>query len=164
MEIEVKGQKIKLKKDYLTNGEVNYIVVNVLELYNTSDDIKDYSFSPLSMYTNFYSLLFELCIEDYIQGDADSYNKYYNLGAQYELMKIVVNAQEAYNILIDTANKMSSVAGVLDKGITNIVKFLNEKIPDQKTMMKLANKLPKEWQKAVNEYNNITGNDKNEDK
>ena len=34
MEITVKDNKIALKKDYLTNGEVNYIVSEVLKIYN----------------------------------------------------------------------------------------------------------------------------------
>ena len=58
MEITVKGNKITLKKDYLTNGEVNYIVGEVLKIYNQEGDIDGYSYSPLAMITNFYALLF----------------------------------------------------------------------------------------------------------
>ena len=43
--------------------------------------------------------------------------------------------------------------------------FLSSKIPDAKEMNKMVNKLPKEWQKVMNDYNNITNkNNINEDK
>lgn len=35
--------------------------------------------------------------------------------------------------------------------------MISDKIPDAKTMTKMVNKLPKEWQKAVDDYNQITG-------
>ena len=39
MEITVKNEKIKLKQDYLTNGEVNYMLGEVLKIYNQEGDI-----------------------------------------------------------------------------------------------------------------------------
>ena len=72
MEITVKNEKIKLKKDYLTNGEVNYIVGEVLKIYDNSGDIEGYDYSPSTMITNFYALLFGFCIEGYnIDSDED---------------------------------------------------------------------------------------------
>ena len=52
MEITVKGNKITLKKNYLTNGEVNYIVGEVLKIYDNSGDIEGYDYSPLTMITD----------------------------------------------------------------------------------------------------------------
>ena len=43
--ITVKEKKITLKKDYLTNGEVNYIVGEVLKIYDQSGDIDGYDYS-----------------------------------------------------------------------------------------------------------------------
>ena len=80
MEITVKGNKITLKKDYLTNGEVNYIVGEVLKIYNQEGDIDGYSYSPLAMITNFYALLFSICIDGYDIDNIEDYNKYYNIG------------------------------------------------------------------------------------
>lgn len=163
MEIIVKGNTVKLKRDYLTNGEVNYILEEVLKLYNQDGDIDGYSFSPMTMITNFYSLLFEVCIEDYDASNTDDYNKYYNLGVQYELLKVVTNADEAYHLMMTISKDMASVEAVVDKGITKLIAAIMEKIPDAKTMSKMLNKLPKEWQKVVSDYNNIIGKETKED-
>ena len=85
MEITVKDNKIALKKDYLTNGEVNYIVSEVLKIYNDSGDIEGYDYNPLTMVTNFYALLFGFCIEGYDIDSDEDYNKYYNIGTHNEL-------------------------------------------------------------------------------
>ena len=163
--MEIKGTEVKLKKDYLTNAEVNYILSEVLNTYIKSGDIKDYDFSPLSMITAFYSLLFSICIEDYEISNIDDYNKYYNIGAQYELLKNITNAEEAYHLMMLLSERLSDFNGILNKGINNLMDFLSSKIPDAKEMNKMVNKLPKEWQKVMNDYNNITNkNNINEEK
>lgn len=164
MELNIKGENIKLKKDYLTNGEVNYIVSEALQIYMDSGDISNYDYSPLSMITNFYAMLFELCIEDYDMDKIDDYNKYYNLGVHYELLRVVTNAEEAYHLLISTSKDLTSIENVIDKNIKRLMQLIEDKIPDSKAMTKLINKLPKEWQKVVNEYNDITGKQKEEGK
>ena len=50
MEITVKNEKIKLKQDYLTNGEVNYMLGEVLKIYNQEGDIDGYSYTCLGIY------------------------------------------------------------------------------------------------------------------
>lgn len=163
--MEIKGTEVKLKKDYLTNAEVNYILSEVLNTYIKSGDIEDYDFSPLSMITAFYSLLFSVCIEDYEISNIDDYNKYYNIGTQYELLKNITNAEEAYHLMMLLSERLSDFNGILNKGINNLMNFLSSKIPDAKEMNKMVNKLPKEWQKVMNDYNNITNkNNINEDK
>lgn len=163
MKITVRDTEINLKKDYLTNSEVNYIVEEVLKLYDKDGDIDQYSFSPLTMITNFYSLLFEVCIEGYNPDDIDDYNKYYNLGVQYELLKIVVNAEEAYHLMMSISKDMSSLEAIVNKGINKLLGLLDTKMPDAKAMNKIVNKLPKEWKKVVTDYNNIIGKDSKED-
>jgi len=157
MELNIKGEKIKLKKDYLTNGEVNYIVSEALNIFMEGDDIKDYDYSPLSMITNFYAMLFELCIEGYNMDSIDDYNKYYNLGAHYELLRVVTNADEAYHLLMSLSKDLRSIENIIDKNIKKLLKMIEDKLPDSKAMTKLVNKLPKEWQRVVNDYNSITG-------
>lgn len=163
MKITVRDTEINLKKDYLTNSEVNYIVEAVLKLYDKDGDIDQYSFSPLTMITNFYSLLFEVCIEDYNPDDIEDYNKYYNLGVQYELLKVVVNAEEAYHLMMSISKDMSSLEAIVNKGINKLLGLLDTKMPDAKAMNKMVNKLPKEWKKVVTDYNNIIGKDSKED-
>ena len=107
MEITVKGNKITLKKDYLTNGEVNYIVGELLKIYNDSGDIEGYDYNPLTMITNFYALLFGFCIEGYDIDSDEDYNKYYNIGAHYELLRVVTNADEAYHLMISLSKQIS---------------------------------------------------------
>ena len=163
MKITVRDTEINLKKDYLTNSEVNYIVEAVLKLYDKDGDIDQYSFSPLTMITNFYSLLFEVCIEGYNPDDIEDYNKYYNLGVQYELLKVVVNAEEAYHLMMSISKDMSSLEAIINKGINKLLGLLDAKMPDAKAMNKMVNKLPKEWKKVVTDYNNIIGKDSKED-
>lgn len=157
MEITVKNEKITLKKDYLTNGEVNYIVGEVLKIYDQSGDIDGYDYSPLAMITNFYALLFAECIEGYNLDDVDMYNKYYNIGTQYELLRVITNADEAYHLMMSLSKQIISVENVVDKNLNKLINMITEKIPDAKAMTKMVNKLPKEWQKAVDDYNQITG-------
>ena len=115
MEITVKGNKITLKKDYLTNGEVNYIVGEVLKIYDNSGDIEGYDYSPLTMITNFYALLFGFCIEGYNIDSDEDYNKYYNIGTHYELLRIVTNADEAYHLMMSLSKQIISVENIVDK-------------------------------------------------
>ena len=165
MEITVKGNKITLKKDYLTNGEVNYIVGEVLKIYNQEGDIDGYSYSPLAMITNFYALLFSICIDGYDIDNIEDYNKYYNIGTHYELLRIVTNADEAYHLMMSLSKQIISVENVVDKNLNKHINMITEKIPDAKAMTKMVNKLPKDWQNVVNQYNEITGKDnKEEDK
>ena len=165
MEITVKNEKIKLKKDYLTNGEVNYIVGEVLKIYDNSGDIEGYDYSPLTMITNFYALLFGFCIEGYNIDSDEDYNKYYNIGTHYELLRIVTNADEAYHLMMSIYKQIISVESIVDKNLNKLINMVVERIPDAKTMNKMVNKLPKDWQKVVNQYNEITGKDnKEEDK
>ena len=157
MEITVKGNKITLKKDYLTNGEVNYIVGEVLKIYNQEGDIDGYSYSPLTMITNFYALLFGFCIEGYNIDSDEDYNKYYNIGTHYELLRIVTNADEAYHLMMSLSKQIISVESIVDKNLNKLINMVIERIPDAKTMNKMVNKLPKDWQKVVDEHNEIVG-------
>ena len=163
MEITVKGNKITLKKDYLTNGEVNYIVGEVLKIYNQEGDIDGYSYSPLAMITNFYALLFSICIDGYDIDNIEDYNKYYNIGTHYELLRIVTNADEAYHLMMSLSKQIISVENIVDKNLNKLINMVIERIPDAKTMNKMVNKLPKDWQKVVNQYNEITGKDNKEE-
>ena len=140
MEITVKNEKIKLKQDYLTNGEVNYIVGEVLKIYNQEGDIDGYSYSPLAMITNFYALLFSICIDGYDIDNIEDYNKYYNIGTHYELLRIVTNADEAYHLMMSLSKQMISVENIIDKNLNKLVDTITEKIPDAKTMNKIINK------------------------
>lgn len=157
MEITVKQTKITLTKDYLTNGEVNYIVSEALKIYLEGGDIEGYDYSLLAMLTNFYALLFAYCIEGYNIDSVEDFDKYYNIGAHYELMKKVTNADEAYHLVMSLSKDLISVENIIDKNMNKLINMVMEKIPDAKTMNKMINKLPKEWQKVASEYNEITG-------
>ena len=157
MEITVKNEKIKLKKDYLTNGEVTQIVKIALEIHNQAEDIEGYDYSPISMITNFYALLFDFCIEDYDLDKTEDYDKYYNLGTQYELLRVVTNADEAYHLMMSLSKQMTSLENIIDKNLKSVVEMVANKLPDAKAMAKMVNELPKEWQKVINEHNEIVG-------
>lgn len=156
MEIKLKEQNIKLKKDYLTNGEVNYILSEVFKLYDEPGDIDGYAFSPLTMITNFYALLFETCVDGY-NSSVEDYNKYYNIGLHHELLRVVTNADEAYHLMMTISKDISSLENIMNKSMNKLVSLISEKIPDAKSLSKMASKLPKDWQKVVSEYNDIVG-------
>lgn len=162
-EIIVKDETIKLKKDYLTNGEVNYMVKTALEIYNAEGDIEGYGYSPLSMFTNFYALLFGMCIEDYNIDSIEDYDKYYNLGVHTELMMEITNAMEAYNLLVSISKQLCDIPNVIDRSIQKIINIMAEKIPNGEELSKMMEKMPKEWNKVLSEYNNIIGESKKED-
>lgn len=159
MEINVKNEKIKLKKDHLTNGEVNYMIGEVLKIYNQSGDIEGYNYSPLSMITNFYALLFSLVIEDFDIDNIDDYNRYYNIGTHYELLRVITNADEAYHLMMSLSKQLVSVENIVERSL----QVLTTKIPDMKSMSKMMETLPQDWQTVFSEYNQITGKDKNKE-
>ena len=67
--------------------------------------------------------------------------------------------------MMSLSKQIVSVENIIDKNLNKLINMITEKIPDAKTMNKMVNKLPKDWQKVVNQYNEITGKDnKEEDK
>lgn len=163
MKITVKDKEIELAKDYLTNGEVNYIVTEVLKIYQQSGDIDGYKYSPLAMLTNFYALLFGFCIKGYDIESDDDYNTYYNIGAHYEIMKSVVNADEAYHLMMDLSHQLGSLENIINNNLNNLVQSVTDKLPDAKELSKIVNKLPKEWKSVAEQYQTITGQNNEED-
>lgn len=159
MKIKFNNEEIELVKGYLTNGEVNYIVKSVVEIYNQSSDIEGYSYSPLSMMANFYNLLFSVCIKDYNIDNDEDFNKYYNKGIQQALLSKVINAQEAYDLLIETTKNFNSFGYIIE----NIINAIINKLPDLDNLNNLADKLPDEWKNVFNQYNSIVGKTNEED-
>lgn len=67
--------------------------------------------------------------------------------------------------MMSLSKQIISVENIVDKNLNKLINMVIERIPDAKTMNKMVNKLPKDWQKVVNQYNEITGKDnKEEDK
>jgi len=163
MKITVKDKEIELVRDYLTNGEVNYIVSTVLKMYKQSGDIDGYRYSPLTMLTNFYALLFGFCIEGYDIESDDDYNKYYNIGTQYELLKVVTNADEAYHLAMELSNRLNSIENIVDINMNKFVELVSTKMTDIGELQDIMNKLPNEWKEVAGQFNKITGNDNKED-
>lgn len=121
-EITVKDKVFKLKKDYLTNIEVNYIVSEVLKLYNQEGDIENYRFSPLTMMSNFYSLLFQCCIEGYDFNNSEDYENAYNCGLHKLLIENITNAKEAYNLMLDISNKFNGLEYIISRALDELIK------------------------------------------
>lgn len=157
MEIVVKGKEIILEKDYLTDAEVHVIVQEALKAYNKKGDFEDYDYSPLSMNTVFYILLFAQCIKDYDDKSLDVYNEYYNAGVQYELLNVVTNAKEAYDLMMTISKSMSSIENIISKNLNKLIDSAMSKIPDDETMIKMIDSLPQEWQNTLKQYNQIIG-------
>ena len=59
--------------------------------------------------------------------------------------------------MMSLSKQINSIENTVNRSLQKIVGMISDKIPDAKTMTKMVNKLPKEWQKAVDDYNQITG-------
>lgn len=155
MEIIINEKKIKLKKNYLTNAEVNFIVSEALKTYidKEENDIEGYDYNPLTMITNFYAMLFELCIKDYNLDNIEDYNKYYNDGVHLKLLENIINAKEAYDLMIKLSGEITSLSNIIGRSL----KLFIDKIPEKNDFSEILTKLPEEWQKVADEYNNIIG-------
>jgi len=157
MEMKIGGETIKLKKDYLSIDEVEASVGAAISAAVEKGDFDFYDFSPMSMKVSFYASLFYYCIEDFDIENSEDFNKYYNLGVQTELLKAIKNAQDAYDMMMSIYQDMTNIQGTLLKGIDKIIKVLEEKLPKEKELKKLLNKIPKEWGKVSEEYKEIIG-------
>lgn len=157
-EIRLKnGEVVKLKKDTLSSADVKYLVDKSLEVFidDEDKDIKDYDFNPVSMRLTFNQILFSLLIVDYKTSDLEVYDTYYSKGVHSAILEAIPNAKEAYDIMIETASKMSSIEGVISRGIKDIMTLIEEIIPDKETINKALEKLPKQWDTVSSEYNTI---------
>ena len=65
--------------------------------------------------------------------------------------------------MMSLSKQIISVENIVDKNLNKLINMVIERIPDAKTMNKMINKLPKDWQKVVNQYNEITGKDNKEE-
>ena len=79
------------------------------------------------------------------------------------MLKSVTNADEAYHLVMSISKDMASLESIVNDGINKLLNIVTEKVPDAKAMSKMVNKLPKEWKKVVEDYNNITGKELKED-
>ena len=77
------------------------------------------------------------------------------MGVQYELLKVITNADEAYHLMMSLSKQMFSVENILDKNLNKLVNLISKKIPDKKTLNEMIDKLPDEWKSALGEYNQI---------
>ena len=59
--------------------------------------------------------------------------------------------------MMSLSKQINSIENTVNRSLQKIVGMISDKIPDAKAMTKMVNKLPKEWQKAVDDYNQITG-------
>lgn len=157
MEMKIGGETIKLKKDYLSIDEVEASVGAAISAAVEKGDFDFYGFSPMSMKVSFYASLFYYCIEDFDIESSEDFNKYYNLGVQTELLKAIKNAQDAYDMMQSIYADMTNIQGILLNGIDRFINILEEKLPKEKELKKILNKLPKDWAKVSSEYNDIIG-------
>lgn len=163
MEIRKNNCTVTLKKEFLSNGEIYEILRKVLKIYKDTNDFEGYSFSPFTMETNFFALLFDVCIKDYDIKNIDEFDKLFNAGIHEELLDKVTNAKYAYDKMNEIARGMSGIEGILDKNLTALLEIIKTRIPDEKTLTKMLNRLPKEWKRVTEGYSKITGVDVNKE-
>lgn len=142
-----------IKKDFLTETEVSSIIrVAIDSLFD-----EEYSFGSKYNYVNaeltFFKCLASICVENCEDSD-EEYEKIFNSGEIMRMFSEIKNARYAYDLLNKTMDRVCSIENVLDRSLQDLLKLINTKMPD---LEKLAKKLPKEWQKVIDEHNNIVG-------
>jgi len=152
-EIKKNDLTVKLKRDYLTAGQVSNLVKQAVEIYKDGGLFEDYAFNPVDMEINFYAGLFYFVVEDYDINDNDKLEELFGAGIHKELLDKVENAQLAYDLMWKTANEVGNSVGT----ILNKIKGFLDNLPEQEKLDELIDKLPKEWKNVKNEYDNIIG-------
>lgn len=152
-EIKKNDLTVKLKRDYLTAGQVSNLVKQAVEIYKDGGLFEDYAFNPVDMEINFYAGLFYFVVEDYDINDNDKLEELFGAGIHKELLDKVENAQLAYDLMWKTANEVGNSVGT----ILNKIKGFLDNLPEQEKLDELVDKLPEEWKNVKNEYDNIIG-------
>lgn len=152
-EIKKNDLTVKLKRDYLTAGQVSNLVQQAVEIYKDGGLFEDYAFNPVDMEINFYAGLFYFVVEDYDINDNDKLEELFGAGIHKELLDKVENAQLAYDLMWKTANEVGNSVGT----ILNKIKGFLDNLPEQEKLDELIDKLPEEWKNVKNEYDNIIG-------
>lgn len=152
-EIKKNDLTVKLKRDYLTAGQVSNLVQQAVEIYKDGGLFEDYAFNPVDMEINFYAGLFYFIVEDYDINDNDKLEELFGAGIHKELLDKVENAQLAYDLMWKTANEVGNSVGT----ILNKIKGFLDNLPEQEKLDELIDKLPEEWKNVKNEYDNIIG-------
>jgi hypothetical protein len=148
-------------KDYLTQAEYNALIkVSIDDLIYGVSDIEGYRYDILGADNAFFKSLCSICITDC---NDELFEKVFNNGTHRDLLILIKNAQDAYDMFWNMIDKIDSIENIIDINLQNIIKLIGEKIPDGTSMEKLAKKLPKEWQKVLEEHQNIVHPIKNED-
>lgn len=152
-EIKKNGLTIKLKRDYLTAGQVRNLVEQAVEIYKEGGLFEDYAFNPVDMEINFYAGLFYFVVEDYDINDNDRLEELFSAGIHKELLDKIENAQLAYDLMWKTAKEVGNSIGT----ILNKIKNFLDNLPEQDKLDELVDKLPEEWKNIKDEYDNIIG-------
>lgn len=150
-EIKKNGLTVKLKRDYLTAGQVSNLVEQAVSIYKEGGLFEDYAFNPVDMEINFYAGLFYFVVEDYDINDNNRLEELFSAGVHKELLDKIENAQLAYDLMWKTAKEIGNSVG----SILNRIKNFLDNLPEQEDLEKLAQSLPEDWKNITKEYNNI---------
>jgi len=136
-------------KEFLNEAEYTALIKNCLEAYvlgldsnegRLEDGIINFRFNPISMERYFYRALCTICIDKL---DDKLFDTIFQNGIHEELKDEIINANSAYFLIKDIANKMSALENILDINIQKII----DKIPNSDFLKNL----PEEFNKIVNQ-------------
>lgn len=152
--IKYNGYDYETKRDFLTGGQVANLITEAIKIYIGGGMLEGYAFNPVDMEINFYAGLFYLTIEGYDDiKDNNKFEELFSHGVHKNLLKDIENAQLAYDLMWKTAKELSNSVGII---LQKISKFL-DKLPQGEDLNALVDKLPDEWKKVKEEYDNIIG-------
>ena len=153
----INGLDVKIIKKVLTNVEVDYIVKTVVDIYFEKEDFENIPYSPLTARTNFYSLLFQLCVEDYDGEDIKKYNELYEHDVQGYILSKIRNASEAKKLIEESIKLATSISGVIEKYLSKFMDLMTQNTLSSSDINKALNQLPADWKKVYGEFMQITG-------
>ena len=105
------------------------------------DGIPFYRFNPISMEREYFRTLCFICIKDI---DAELFDKIFNKGIHVILKNTITNADDAYNLLKTSADKLGGLENILDVNLKALVDKLGDKIPNKDVLENLLKVLPGE--------------------
>lgn len=129
--------------DKLSPSETIAIVkVAIDEFIDGKDYLGGYRFSPISAEIEFYRALCQLKVKDF---NMTLFEGIYENGIHKELLNTVENAQDAYTIFQETIKRISSASNIIDINIQALIKMIEQKIPDNKSLNKIITNLGKQF-------------------
>lgn len=158
-ELKLSDESIIKYKESLNEAEYITLIEVAMDAYqygigDNFDNLNFMNYNPIKAEQAFNRTLLSICIADY---NSDDYDKYFTDGVHTALRLEVKNASDAWYMIESLIHSSLDVSVVVDNFLGKVLDVLENKLPNGEDMIKVLKKLPKEWTKVFNEFQEITG-------